>query len=265
MYTDWGDPIDLHGKEHIHPYLTTLCQFNCHYCQNLFYVKKHLNIKERAPEVWAGLLNRMHNFDHIDIQGGEPTNYWHGEGLFRLLNKLYDHNIVVFTNNPHHNVEKWKWITKNNKNNFLIYVTYHHIEEERTGRSIHQFIRDFQSIPQWLHPVCSTVVAPEVSYKNIRAYFAAKGVYLVGSECIVPTERNKVIDRNKTVMCRNSMVCISPDLKVYMCPGLMFNDIGGVSADEYDWRNIQKQCDHFGLCGPITTGKDFAERDEIVL
>ena len=156
----------------------------------------------------------------------------------------------MFTNNPKQQVHKWNFIQKHN-NNFLILVSYHPLDEKR---DIREFIEDFNKIPKWMNPIPHVIHVPEVSYKNIRAAFAARGVYIREGDPIVPTKYNAISEYYKTVVCDSDMACIAPDLKIYQCTGLMLRQIGGV--DDYDFKNKYKECKYYGLCGLCTTQRD---------
>jgi len=242
-------PIDLQGKQHIHIYPKIECNYDCYFCQNKFYVDKLPKYEFCLGEKWASWLNRMYNFHHIDWNGGEPMLY---ADFVILLNSLYRHNIVIFTNLPHTRLHILNQVNTK-RNNIMLCVSYHPLEEKR---DISQFVADFKQIPKGFNATCHVINIPEISYKNIRAAFVKRGVFIEGLDAIVPTKHNKIQEPFKTVMCNSDMDCIAPDLSVYPCTGLMLRKINGVRIAEYEFSNDHKQCDYYGLCGPCTSGKD---------
>ena len=241
--------IDLGGKQHVHIYPTLVCNLHCYFCQNSFYVDKLPKFNHLSWHYFADWLNRMYNFHHIDVQGGEPL-LW--PGIIDLLNNLHHHNIVIFTNLPKVRIHTLEQISTKT-NNITLNVSYHPLEEKR---DIAEFVDDFKKIPKRLLPSVHVIEIPEISYKNIRAAFASRGVFIEGLSAIVPTEHNKIKEPFKTVMCKSDMDCIAPDMKVYRCTGLMLRGIGGIPIEMYKFSNDHIKCDYYGLCGPCTAMKD---------
>ena len=244
----YGSPIDMQGKQHIHIYPNIQCNLDCYFCQNKFYVNKLPNFKKVSFVDWAEWLNRMYNFHHIDINGGEPLYY---PQMVDLLNKLDNHNIVLYTNLPKDRVDILGRIRKGN--NITLNVSYHPLEEKR---DIAEFVADYKKIPKHLNPSLHVINVPEISYKNIRAAFVMRGVFIEGLDAIVPTKYNKIKNNFKTVMCKSDMDCIAPDLTVYPCTGLMLRKINPVHISEYEFSNKHKPCDYYGLCGVCTSQRD---------
>jgi len=244
------ESIDLGGKQHIHIYPIIQCQYDCYFCQNKFYVDKlPTHTKKIRGYRWGNELNKMYNFHHIDMNGGEPLNY---PDFVEMMNTLHHHNIVVFTNLPHNKIHILKYIRHRN-NNIMLCVSYHPLEEKR---DISLFVQDFKQIPSWMNPTCHVIDIPEISYKNIRAAFVKRGVFIEGLDAIVPTEHNKIAESFSSVMCKSDMDCIAPDFKVYSCTGKMLRKINGVDISKYQFSNDHKRCDYYGLCGPCTSGRD---------
>lgn len=246
-----GEPIDMNHKQHIHIYPTRsfLCNLDCYFCQNKFYTKEYPIVPEYPAVDWLNLMNRMYNIHHVDIQGGEPMLYLE---IVQLLNGLDNWNVVMFTNNPKSQVHKWNFIEKNN-NNFLILVSYHPLEEKR---DIREFIEDFKKIPKKLNPIPHMIHVPEVSYHDVRAAFAKRGIYLREGDPVLPTKYNEIGNDFKTVMCDSDMECIAPDLKIYNCTGQMFRLIDGLDSKDFDFKTKYKECKYYGLCGPCTMQRD---------
>jgi len=246
--------IDLSGKQHIHIYPTVGCNLHCYFCQNMFYVEKLPKYTYRDVKDWIHWLNRLYNFHHIDIQGGEPL-LW--PDIIELLNGLHHHNIVVFTNLPKTRIHELDKI-QTKTNNITLNVSYHPLEEKR---DVAEFADDFKRIPKNLKPSLHVIDVPEISYKNVRAAFAKRGIFIEGLSAIVPTEYNKIKEPFKTVVCRSDMDCIAPDMMVYHCTGLMLRKIGGVPIEMYNFNNEHLRCDYYGLCGPCTSMKDIKRID----
>ena len=242
-------PVNLRGKQHIHIYPMLQCNLDCYFCQNKFYTDKLPYFRLTSSECWAIWINNMYNFHHIDIQGGEPLLF---PGIVNLLNSLKYHNIVVFTNLPKLGLKSLKFI-KTKTNNITLNVSYHPLAEKR---DIAEFAEDYLQIPKRLKPSLHVIDIPEISYKNIRAAFAAKGIYIEGLSAIIPTKHNKIKNSFKTVLCKSNMDCIAPDLTVYPCTGLMLRKIGGVHISKYKFNNDFIRCNYYGLCGPCTSMKE---------
>ena len=246
------NPIDLGGKQHIHIYPIVACHLDCYFCQNKFYVDKLPKYHAVNGYMWAGYLNRMHGFHHIDWNGGEPMNYPY---FLDLINSLHNHNLVVFTNLPHNKLHLLDKIQVHD-NNIQFCVSYHPLEEQR---DIAEFVADFKRIPKSLHPNVHVIDVPEVSYKNVRSAFAKRGVFIEGLDAIVPTKHNKIGNDFKHVKCKSDMDCVDPELNVFPCTGLMLRQIGGIHIDDYKFKNDYIECDHYGLCGPCAAMKDVRE------
>ena len=251
----YGDPIDLHGKQHLHIYPVIQCQLDCYFCQNKYYTDKLPKLKITDGATWAKYLNRFYNVHHLDINGGEGMLH---PDIVTILNSLTNFNIVFFTNLPRTRLHAFKEI-KPGRNNIMFCVSYHPLEEERRGRDISQFIDDFKQIPKRLNPTVHVIDIPEVSYKNIRTAFAKRGIFIQALDAIVPTKYNKIRDKFRSVKCRSDMDCIAPDLNVYPCTGRMLRQISPVHIDDYKFNNDFINCDYYGLCGPCTSQKDVRE------
>jgi len=243
------EPIDMHKKQHIHVYLNIQCGMDCYFCQNAFYVDKLPRYDKKTAVEWAGWLNKMYNFHHIDFNGGEALLH---NDFVPLMNMLNHHNITVFTNMPKSKIEGLKEIKKKG-NNITLSVSYHPLEEKR---DINEFVDDFNRIPKWLNPTVHLINIPEVSYKNIRAAFVMRGVFIEALDAIIPTEFNRTDGPYKTVMCRSDMDCISPEMNAYRCTGLMLKKIGNTPIERYEFNNDHKKCNYYGLCGPCTSQRD---------
>ena len=244
-----GEPINLHGKQHIHIYPNIICNMNCYFCQNKFYVDKLPKFDWVSAVEWVSWLNRMYNFHHIDINGGEPLYYGH---IVQLLNTLYKHNIVLYTNLPKERIHILKEIHCK-MSNIAFNVSYHPLDEKR---DIAEFCEDYKKIPKHLNPSLHVINIPEISYKNIRAAFVKRGVFIEVLDAIIPTEYNKIKENFKTVMCKSDMDCIAPDLTVYLCTGLMLRKINGKHISEYKFSNQHELCNYYGLCGICTSQRD---------
>jgi len=255
----YGEPIDMQGKQHLHIYPTIKCHFDCHFCQNKFYtdysVPQYPNpdFKMSSAKEWCSWLNRMYNFHHIDFNGGEPFNYPH---IIEMLNTLENHNIVIFTNIPAHIIPRLKEINTK-KNNIQMICSYHHLEEDRKGRSLYQYAHDFKQIPRGLKPTCQVIDVPEVSGQDNASGLIRWGIHVKVNNAHTPTEHNKLKDKNfKTAMCHSDMDCIAPDLTVYRCLGLMMRKIDPIHISDYKFTNNAEWCDYYGLCGPCSMQKD---------
>jgi len=248
----YGKPINLWGKSHLHIYPVLECNLQCYFCQNRFYVDKEPKIKFKPAKQWLKYLNRMYNVHHLDINGGEPMLY---PEIVELLNGLRNWNIVIFTNMPRNRIHTFQEIYPNN-NNIMFCVSYHVLEEEKRGRDIAEFVKDFKTIPKRLNPTAHIIDIPEISYKNIRTAFAKRGIFIQASDAITPTEHNKITDNFRVVKCKSDMDTIAPDLKVYPCLAFMLRQINGKYISDYKFTNEHIFCGFYGLCGPCSTQKD---------
>ncbi len=247
-----GNGIDLQGKQHIHIFPVLKCNLNCYFCQNKFYVDKTPYFDNTYFIEWTSYLNRMYNFHHIDINGGEPLYYKY---IVELLNNLENHNIVMFTNLPKDRIHLLKNIDYK-KNNIQLSVSYHPLDDKR---EINEFVTDFKQIPKQLSPNVHVIDVPEISFKNIRTAFAKRGVYCEALDAVVPTEHNKIGNSFSTKLCKSDMDCISPDLTVYRCTGMMLRKIQGKHISEYKFSNKHESCSYYGLCGICATQKDVCD------
>jgi organic radical activating enzyme len=225
---------------------------SCYFCQNTFYTEKLPRFERTSGFEWVSWLNRMYNCHHLDINGGEPMFY---NDIVYLINNLENFNIVMFTNMPHEKLHLFHEMNTKT-NNITLNVSYHPLEEKR---SLTQFVNDFKTLPKRLRPTVHVIDIPEISYKNIRAAFATRGVYIESLSSIVPTQYNRITENFQTCMCKSDMDSIAPDLTVFPCSALMFRNIGGVHISEYTFTNSHIRCDYYGLCGPCLTMKDVVD------
>ena len=106
-------PLELPASlNYIGAFLTFDCNLNCSYCINdpeqrgdrkaIFLTqvgKKESHRTELSPDEWARILNRIPARPDLPItfQGGEPTLYWGGEGLGKIL-AATEHHADLLTN-----------------------------------------------------------------------------------------------------------------------------------------------------------------------
>ena len=104
-YRQYGDPINLHTKQHIHIYPVIQCPLSCFFCQNNFYVDKLPKLKITDGLTWVKYINRFYNVHHLDVNGGEPMLH---PDIVTILNNLTNFNIVIFTNMPRNRIHIFK-------------------------------------------------------------------------------------------------------------------------------------------------------------
>ncbi len=135
------------------------------------------------------------------------------------------------------------------QNNITLPVSYHPLNERR---SLKEFVEDFKQIPKGLNPTMHIIDVPEVSVKDMQSAFTRDGIYTFRADAHTPTEHNKLTPPFRKAWCKSDMDCISPELKVFKCLGLMLRNIEGVPIEDHAPTNEPQLCDYWGLCGPCT-------------
>lgn len=255
--------------DYIGAYLTNRCFLSCSYCitnYNTFYINRKSQPELHARK-WIEGLNRLKLPEGVPItlQGGEP--FLHA-GIWEILENVH-HKIDILTALPPFvTIDKFLALktlgwNKRKAPYPTIRVSYHHSQNDY--RQLVDRIKDLQEflsigLFHIEHPGYTELT------QAIRDYAKGQGVEFrtktfLGSWRGTLYGRYKYPDAcagqaiNKKVLCRNSVLPISPAGLIYRCHADLYAErdelaIGNLLDPLLTVRHAYRECFFYGLCSP---------------
>jgi len=255
--------------DYVGVYLTDKCFLKCPYCLTSHHGATFIG-RQGSPHLsakdWMKGLNRLvlPKDVPITLQGGEPFLY---KGIWEILEGI-DHKVDIMTALPpfltREHFLKLKTLAWNRRPAPYptIRVSYHKGQndfKELVGRIAD--LNDILSIGLYYltHPSI-----PEAEIAEMKCYAKAKGVELRAKDFLGLHQgkmhgelkySGSVVGRRaeSAVYCRNTVVPIAPDGRIYLCHSdLYFNRVGralGHILDvHFEFPEKHLPCPNFGLC-----------------
>lgn len=255
--------------DYVGVYLTDKCFLKCAYCLTSHHGAAFLGRQDAAhlsAADWIRGLNRLilPNDVPISLQGGEPFLY---QDIWEILENI-DHKVDIMTALPpfltREHFLKLKTLAWNRRPAPYptIRVSFH--KGQNDFRELVERIaglKDILSIGLYYltHPSI-----PEEEIAEMKRYAKAKGVELRSKDFLGLYQGKMYGDlkysgsvdgkrAGNTVFCRNTVVPIAPDGRIYLCHSdLYFNRIdralGSILDDNFRFPEEHLPCPNFGLC-----------------
>lgn len=254
--------------DYIGVYLTDKCHLNCSYCitkhhnasfgrQDLFYL---------TPEQWTEGLNRLELPEGrpISLQGGEPFLY---KGVWEVLENCR-HKVDVMTALPPHisrsDFEKMSTLDWNKREAPYptIRVSYH--KEQHDYKELIERIAELNDILSiglyYLEHPSNT----KDELDQLKSYAKKHGVELRSKE-FLGEYNGKTYGtflypeavcgevQNQLVKCKNTVVPIAPDGRIYRCHSDLYFKrtelaLGNIMDEEFVFPEKHLPCAYYGTC-----------------
>ncbi len=241
-----GEPIDCHGADHIHIYMTLRCPMGCDHCIN----HRLLNMntaafnqyarswQEKPWQEWRDFLNRLCWIRELYFNGGE---HFIVEGFGDLINSLDKFNINIFSNLSILGQGELVKLQKGN-NNIIIKSSYHPLNDD----PINLYMERVSFIPKGILWNPHLIRWPGVSVKMYQEKFARCGITATSDDDVYDTNQQKRPPRR--VLCRTNEHNIGPDMKMYRCLLHMLRGMRGENIDTYSFSHEWIECNYFPWC-----------------
>ena len=255
--------------DYVGVYLTDKCFLKCPYCLTSHHGAAFIGRQGTAhlsAREWISGLNRLvlPKDVPISLQGGEPFLY---AGIWEILENI-DHKVDIMTALPpfltREHFLKLKTLAWNRRPAPYptIRVSFH--KGQNNFRELVERIaglNDILSIGLYYltHPSIS-----EEETAEMKRYAKAKGVELRAKD-FLGLHQGKMYGELKysgsvegkragsTVFCRNTVVPIAPDGRIYLCHSDLYFDradraLGHIFDDHFEFPEGHLPCSNFGLC-----------------
>jgi len=244
-----GEPIDMHGADHLHIYMTLVCNLNCYFCINKILVDSPVKYGSYQLSAWVDFLNRLHGIRELYFNGGE---HFLIKGFSDVINSLDNFNVLIFTNLPEKGLDEISKLKKHN-NNIILKMSYHPLNDV----PINQYIKRTKIIPKGILWNPHIIRAEGVSTGMYLDRFRREGILATSDELVYNIYMKHRLARR--VLCRTNEHIIGPDMKMYRCLVHLLNGKNAEEIDDYSFMHEYIECNYFPKCNTCSAYNDIEE------